>query len=233
MNIFFLPFAGASKYSYNGFISKAPEPIRPIAVELPGRGSRYREDLLFDIGRQVDDVYDQIKDLLHEPYAIYGHSMGSLIGYLLARKIVRLNLRKPERLFFSGCTAPSLKPGNTAHSLLPRDAFYGKIREYGGCPDEMLNNSDLMVFFEPILRADFQAVESFRYTPEEPFDMPIDIFLGTEENITAENALAWQKETTAKISVSRFAGRHFFIFDHEKELMEHVAFKMTHTGETA
>lgn len=220
MNIFCLPFAGASRYSYKGFESNAPEGVRVIPIELPGRGSRNREDLLFDIEGVVEDVFGQVKDHLKEPYVIYGHSMGSLTGLLLIRKIINGNLRPPEHLFFSGCRAPCLLDDVEDHSLLPKDAFYRKLRDYGGCPDEVLANNDLMVFFEPILRADFQVVESFRYTREETFDIPIDIFLGTEENISAEEGLAWNQETKARVTVHHFPGRHFFIFGREKELMD-------------
>jgi surfactin synthase thioesterase subunit len=225
MNLFCLPFAGASKYSYNGFVACAPKNIKVIPIDLPGRGSRLSESLLSDIDLIVNDIFNQIKHLLSFPYAIYGHSMGSLTGYLLTKTILSHQLQKPVHLFFSGCIAPSIRKTPVINSSLPSDLFKRRLMEYGGIPEEVLVNDDLMKFFEPILRSDFKVVESFRYYETIPFNIPIDIFLGTEENASYEDVLAWQFETHAKISVSRFPGKHFFIFGREKEIMNIIASK--------
>lgn len=223
MKIFCLPFAGASKYSYRGYMKMAPESITLVPVELPGRGSRSQETLLRDIDVMVLDIFEQIKHQLAAPYAIYGHSMGGLIGLELARKISYEGHPRPAHLFFSGCTAPSLKRNSTGHSQLPQTDFFRILDEYGGCPDELLANHDLMCFFEPILRADFQAVESYRYQKKPVLDIPIDVYLGTGEKITYEDGIKWQEETTEKVHVRQFPGKHFFIFGHEQQLMNLIA----------
>jgi surfactin synthase thioesterase subunit len=223
MNLFCLPFAGASKYSYNGFVTCAPKNIKVIPIDLPGRGSRLGECLLSDINLMVNDIFDQIRPLLSLPYAIYGHSMGSLAGYLLTKTILSHQLQKPSHLFFSGCIAPSIRKTPVINSSLPSDLFKKRLKEYGGIPDEVLLNDDLMKFFEPILRADFKAVESFKYQETIPFNIPIDVFLGTEENASYEDGLAWQYETQAEVNVRKFSGNHFFIFGNEKEIMHIIA----------
>src|SRR4051794_37934122 len=102
INLFCLPFAGGSRYSYISFANCAPENICVIPIELPGRGSRFRETLLTNMDSVVTDIFQQIKDRLDEPYGIYGHSMGTLSGYLLTKKIIQKNLNKPIHLFFTG-----------------------------------------------------------------------------------------------------------------------------------
>jgi external thioesterase TEII len=219
MNLFCLPYAGGSRYSYKGYIDAAPAGMKVIPLELPGRGSRHGEPLLQEISHIKDDFFSQIKDRLTAPYAIYGHSMGALAGLLLVRDIRRHSLPQPQHLFFSGCSAPAQVTKREAHSLLTQDEFFNRLRNYGGCPDEVLNNQQLMCFFEPILRSDFRAVESFQYEKEEQLNIPIDIFLGTEDGVTLAHAMAWQEETTKEVNVHQLAGNHFFIFGKEKEIM--------------
>lgn len=223
VKLYCLPFAGGSRYSYNGYIKSAPSNVVVTPVELPGRGMRYNEQLLADADRMADDVFEQIRSDLNSPYAIYGHSMGTLLGYLLTKRIVEADLPKPLHLFFSGRGGPSVKYDEPPRYGLPKAEFVTKLRELGGSPDEVLADDSLIEFFEPILRADFQAVETFNYVASEPFDIPITVMIGTNEKTNYEQALAWKKETTADVTVRQFPGKHFFIFQFEKEILKLIA----------
>lgn len=46
---------------------------------------------------------------------------------------------------------------------------------------------------------------------------------GSEEGITFDQILLWQKETTAPIGIKQFPGNHFFIFNHTNEIMSIIA----------
>ena len=150
INLYCLPFSGGSKYSYKSFSKYAPPFLNIVAIELPGRGTRSGEALLTSIERTADDVFNQIKDSLDKPYAIYGHSMGGILAYLVARRIIEANLNQPLHLFVTGCVGPSLKYRDLVDHTLPKDEFIQKIKELGGSPDSVLSNDALMEFFEPI-----------------------------------------------------------------------------------
>lgn len=227
VNVFFLPFAGGSKYSYRPFVEAAPAGIRVLPLELPGHGGRFREPLLTDMPRVVDDLYAQVAPRLHQPYALYGHSMGTLAAYLLTRRVVAEGRNPPLHLFVSGAAPPALLRTGTERHLLPRDAFFAKIRAYGGCPDEVLRDEELMKFFEPMLRADFQALETYRHRPGPLLPVPITVMLGTGEKTTRDQGLAWGDETTAGAEVLQFPGNHFYIFSHAEEIIRIVASKTT------
>jgi len=228
INLFCLPFAGGSVYSYRGYEQSAPEIINVIPLDLPGRGTRIKEDLLTDIHDMVDDIYNQIEGKLNDPYAIYGHSMGSLIGYLLTKKIIQKGQFQPEYLIFTGCIAPSVDvfSDDVPKHDLPKPEFINKLKELGGSPDEVLENEQLLDFFEAIIRADFQATSNYRYEQTDPFNIPILILIGLEERATYEHALEWQKESTETVDVKQLPGKHFFIFDHETEIMELISNKL-------
>lgn len=216
--IFCVPFAGGSSYSYNGF-KKLATSVEIIPIELPGRGRRIFEPLNTDIRSLAEDVFNQVRPALDAPYAIYGHSMGSVVTYLVARRIVNENLPQPLHLFVTGRGGPSVPDHEPDHHQLPRDELMAKVHEMGGSPEEFLQNEDIIDHFEPIIRADFQAVETYQHIAEKPMDIPITCMIGDEEETTYEQALAWNAETTSSLEINKFPGKHFFIFDHDKEII--------------
>lgn len=211
--LFCLPFAGGSRYSYKKFDGLFGEAIKAVCLELPGRGARIREPLLTDVHLMADDLFCRMKDSLDRPYAIYGHSMGALLGYLVTRRIVGARCRPPVHLFFSGCGGPAVGKGDPDH-LLPDADFIGKMKALAGCPDETWENEALVKLFLPILRADIGAIGKYVYQPAAPLDIPISVCIGTREEVTPAEANAWQRESGLRIEVAEFPGRHFFIFDH-------------------
>jgi surfactin synthase thioesterase subunit len=226
INLFGLPFSGGSKYSYKEFGKHVPSFINFIPLEIPGRGARASETLLTDIQAISDDVFKQVKDKLSLPYAIYGHSLGGILGYLLIRQIIKAGLNQPLHLFVTGCGGPAGSFSDNVDYRLPTASFFQKISELGGSPNEVLQNPALMEFFEPILRADFEAVDNFKYTAGTPFNIPVSVVLGTEEQTTYEEGLIWQQETSLPVDVKQMNGGHFFIFGNEDKIMKMISDKL-------
>lgn len=168
----------------------------------------------------VDHLFEEMKPQLNEPYAFYGHSMGTVLGYLLVKRIMDTDLPKPAHLFFTGCEGPSTFKYDERRHTLPKDELIHELKKMGGGSEELFNNDHLMDFFEPILRADFEAIEKYRHQRDQLLEVPISVFIGTEEDISLEDAKAWQEETTKEVTVKQFPGDHFFIFDHEEIIMK-------------
>jgi len=225
MNIYCIPFAGGSSYSYKGLSERLHPSLKAVTLELPGRGLRFSETLLPSAEALADDLFRQVKSGLDEPYALYGHSLGSLLAYLLAGRISAAGLAKPLHLFLSGCEAPSTAPRKTRH-LLPKEEFREVIRRFGGCSPEVLANEELMDIFEPILRSDFKAYETYTHDVGAILDVPVSIFIGDEEELTVEDVMKWQSETRSSVSVETFEGDHFFIYRHWDAIARHISLAM-------
>lgn len=219
-NLICFPYAGGSKFSYNKFVEVAPGNLTLIPIELPGRGARFDERLIYSAHELVDKLFPQIKPYLFDPYAIYGHSMGSLIGYLITKRIIKENLPQPLHLFFSGAKAPYMLRFEPAAHLFEKEELIASLRKMGGIPERILKNDNLMRILEPIVRADFKVINTYEYQPTKPMDIPISIIIGSDEGISHEHARLWQKETVAEIKIDEFQGDHFFIFDHAEQIME-------------
>jgi surfactin synthase thioesterase subunit len=226
VTVYCLPFAGGNQHSYSKFADYTSEHISFLPVELPGRGARWKEPLLTDIHAITNDVFKQVSADLSNPYAIYGHSMGSLLGYLLTKKALARQLPPPLHLFFSGAHEPTRPMVKHPRHLFSKEEFLKKLKDLGGSPDEVLDDPMMLDFYEPLLRADFQATDSYQHKPSKPFDIPITVMIGMEEGITIEQALAWQQETTIPIEVFQFPGKHFFIYEYVREIIELIELRL-------
>src|SRR5438552_3447454 len=105
-----------------------------IGFESPGRGSRMREPLLFDMDELVEDLYQQVKPHVDaQDYAIYGHSMGGLASYLLTTRLIKEKHRLPQQLFITGTTGPSaVSRQEKKRYLLEKEEFISEIRDLDG-----------------------------------------------------------------------------------------------------
>ena len=218
VNLLCIPYSGGSKYSFAPLIKKAPSNLNPVVLELPGRGGRSGEKLCDDIAVIEEDIFRRSLQFIKKPYAIYGHSMGGLLAFLLAKRIVQNGLPEPLYLFITGTTGPSVTIDHKYHLLNKRD-FLEKIKSLKGMPDEILNNADMMDYFEPIIRSDFKLSETYTYPSSAPLNVPISVIVGDEEDMDFEDVKAWKRESSAEVAISKLPGSHFFIFEHAESIM--------------
>jgi surfactin synthase thioesterase subunit len=220
MKLFCIPFSGGNAYSYSDFKKYLPDDIEFNNLELPGRGKRITEPLLYNIEDMTKDLFDQIENKIDSEYVIFGHSLGALLGINLCRFISIKGMRLPLMLFLSGQTAPVLIKPDNKH-ILPDDQFANILREMGGTPEELLNDKSFLQFFLPLVRADFQSISKYKYSPKSyPLNVSLTIMIGNEEKISDEDALKWQLETDSTIDINRFEGGHFFIFEQTKNVCD-------------
>jgi surfactin synthase thioesterase subunit len=196
--------------------------IEVSTFELPGRGRRIGAPLLDACDPMVDDLLLQVRPLLREPYALFGHSMGALLAYLVAQRVRREGLPLPSSLIVSGGPAPSRITSRGWH-LLPRPEFLRVLSGLGGCPPAILAEPELMDLYEPVLRADFTAMATYCHKPAEPFGFPITSLVGTEDHVSEDEARDWQQETAQRLRLHRFPGDHFFIFRHWPQIRQIVS----------
>ncbi len=217
------PFAGGGRYSYRIFNDYVSSKVKLDFIDLPGRGARTSESLLTSMDDVVEDVYASLKEAIipGEDFAFFGHSMGALVSYLTTLKMRANGDRLPLKLFLSGRRAPSIPTEKKTYTY-PKADFIEEVRDIGGSTEEVLQNEELMNYYEPILRADFQVVEDYRYSPAEPLTIPMSVLMGTEESFGVEEALQWRQESTHEIEFREFKGGHFFIFDFPDQIMNMI-----------
>lgn len=220
MLLFCLPYAGGSETIYYKWKEYLSYNIKLYPVELKGRGRRFNEAFYNSIEETIDDIFNNIKDKIYNnEYAIYGHSMGSLLAYELYHKISEFGIRKPSHMFFSGYEAPDMITNKKIHTLSNKE-FIDKIVELGGTPQKLINNRDFSKIFLPIIRNDYKVVESYVYKEKiNKIECNISALNGTLDSIDLKDILAWKRHTNRNFRLYNFEGDHFFINNNTEKIV--------------
>ena len=189
-------------------------------MELPGRGTRIKQALFTRMEPLVEAIALALLPELDKPFAFFGHSMGALVSFELARLLRKQGERQPTHLFISGRRAPEIPDRSPIYALPKAEFVEALCRRYKGMPSEVLKNPELMELFLPILRADFEVLETYVYKNEPAFDFPITAFGGLQDTeATRQDLEAWVKHTTADFKLQMFPGDHFFIHSDQELLL--------------
>jgi medium-chain acyl-[acyl-carrier-protein] hydrolase len=212
MRLFCFPYAGGSADVYRSWRRFLPEDLDVCLVHLPGHGGNIGKKPFTSLPALLQEVADRVSPLTGVPYVLYGHSMGALISFELARELRRRQGAIPQHLFVSGCNAPQLPRKEPVTFNLPNDEFLRELRRLKGTPAEVLESSELMELFMDVLRADFEMVQTYKHIHGEPLSSPITVYGGlADEYVSAEGCQAWKQQTSATCKVRMFKGDHFFI----------------------
>ena len=193
------------------------------ALQLPGRGARMMEQPFTSFPELIAALGEVMAVQERQPFAFFGHSLGALIAFELARYCKSHYLPMPQRLIVSGCNGPqALNPPRKLH-LLPDEEFIAELRNYNGTPPEVLEHRELMELVLPIIRADFSLVDSYRYHPLGKLDIPILALAGRRDSYNSdEQVQAWEKESTHQFRAQWFEGDHFFINDERDDVLRTI-----------
>ena len=210
--LFCLPYAGGAAAIYRNWRYAAPGHIQVCALELPGRGSRSRETPFRSMAPLVKELAAALEDALDRPFALFGHSMGGLIAFELARTLREQGAPQPMQLFVSAAAAPgTVSPEPPLHRAAEAD-IRQRLRTLNGTPEELLADDELMTLMLPVLRADFAILETYEYRDEPPLDVPITVFAGQRDRTVPPAAVSgWRTQSTRGSQVRIFPGDHFFL----------------------
>ncbi len=224
LRLFCLPYAGGGLPAFRGWADGLPPAIEVWPAQLPGRGARINEPPFTRMELLVEWLAGEIIPLLDRPSVFFGHSLGALAAFELARELRRAGQPEPVHLFLSGCGAPHLPSTRPPIHALPQDEFLAELRRLNGTPASLLENDELMRLLLPALRADFAVRETYQYRPEPPLDCPLSAFGGSQDARVSREALeGWREHTTGAFSLRMFAGDHFFAFTAARPVLEAIA----------
>ena len=212
VRLFCLPHAGSGTAGFYRWKRLLPGSVAVCPVHLSGRERRMSEAPMTSAALLAGQLVAATRGLLEEPYAVFGHSMGSLLAYEFVRQISAAGLPAPRCLFASGRNAPQLQAPHRGLHLLGDEDFLAALRErYGGSQDEVLADAGLRALFLPILRADLQVVETYAYMPGPQLACPLAAFAGQDDASVSDGGLrAWAELTSAAATAERFRGDHFY-----------------------
>jgi medium-chain acyl-[acyl-carrier-protein] hydrolase len=224
IRLFCFPYSGAAASIFFPWSDILPESIEVCAIQYPGRGTRIAEPLIEQLDELVTTSFSEIEKLLDRPFAFFGHSLGALFSFELARLIRNFDIRQPSHLFVSGHGSPHLPDPNPHLHHLPDLEFKAKLRELNGMTSDILENKELMDLLVPIIRADFKVCETYQYHDQPELSIPISAFGGLSDPYVSRSDLeAWQEQTLSKCTVKMFPGDHFYLNTARMLLIQVVA----------
>jgi len=216
IRLFLFPYAGGGPAVFGKWLTELDTQIDSFIAHYPGRGSRHNEPLIKKIDTLVEELAKTIQPLLDKPFAFFGHSFGGLIAFELAKKI------QTQALFISGCEAPHLpNPHPPIHHLTDAE-FIRSLQELDGIPLEAADNSELMGVLLPMLRADFEAFETYQ-SDSHQLNCPIIAYGGLNDpRVSHEQLEGWASHTNAGFRSQFFPGDHFFIHDNKSDIIASI-----------
>ncbi|WP_220503877.1 thioesterase II family protein [Microbispora sp. H13382] len=223
-----LPYAGGAASSYASWQNAFADDVEVCPVELPGRQTRWHERPFTRLEPLVEALASALAGELDVPYALFGHSMGALVAFELARELRRRGAAGPRVLFASGGAAPQLRRERPGIHDQPEDVVIARLRSMGGLPEEVIAEPELLELLVPAIRADFAVCETYAYRPEPPLTCPIFAFAGTEDQeVPAERVSPWQEQTSATFLHQVLPGGHFFLRTAQPALLNTVRTGLT------
>ncbi len=229
LRLFCFPHAGGGAAMYRQWGDGMPDGIEVFSVHLPGREDRIRERPHVRIAPLVDDLIEALIPCFDgAPYAFFGHSMGAVIAYEVAQRLLTRHGESPAHLFVSARQAPHLPLIRTPWYMLSDDDLKEKLRQLNGTPDDVLKNDDVMGILLPMLRADFELNETYQSSTHALLECPITAFgaLG-DVHVEAEQLDAWRYLTNRSFDIRFFPGNHFYIKEQKSAVIAILAQRLT------
>ncbi len=236
VRLFCFPFGGGGASIYRDWQQFFPDTIEVCPVQLPGRENRMGENAIHDINQLVAFLSVHLKPLFNLPFAFFGHSLGSLIGFELARYLRQHQLPQPVHLFASAYPDPRTPSKGLNHLLdklmqnnihlfdlnqpvihelsKERLALLSNILKENGLVDyaDERINQDIINILLPIFINDMHLAKHYLYQHEAPLDLPLTVFLGQQDTwVLPEDLQGWATHSSVRCDFQSFDSGHLFI----------------------
>ncbi|MFC6882168.1 MULTISPECIES: thioesterase II family protein [Actinomadura] len=219
--LFCLPHAGGSAVFYRPWAKEISPAVELHAVQYPGRADRLAEPLVADADRLVRLIAGALAPLMDRPAALFGHSMGAVLAYEVAR-LLRERGAAPVHVFASGARPPHDR-GADRVSDRDDDGVVAEMIELGGTDADALRNPELRELVLPYVRNDFALIEDYAHRPAPGFDVPITAIIGdADPHVDRARAARWAELTTGPFALKELPGDHFYLVERQAEVLAEV-----------
>lgn len=211
MRLFCLPYAGGGASLFRQWPLMSPPGLDISPVHLPGRETRITEPAIAEASVLTPMLLDALRPHVERRYALFGHSLGAMLAFALARAIEDENLPRPELLVLAACSPESIRPAEPPRASWSDGQLLEYVRKIGGTPDQMLADPELRALVLPRLRADFSLVDTLFPLTIGDVSSPILAFAGERDRgVPAKQMKAWRERTSGSFSIHVLSGDHFF-----------------------
>lgn len=214
------PHAGGGSAAFWGWRAHACSDFDLLIAQLPGRERRFREKPLTHLRETIDHLSAALVTALRGPYVMFGHSLGALTAFEVARTLVGRGLPHPELLVLSACAAPHL--GRTEEwCQLDDEQLINRCMMLNGLPEEPRHLREFMAVTLPALRADLRAGAKHVVAPGKQLACPILCLMGGRDPLVQPRDMAgWAEYTSGDFAITCFEGDHFYLQERTQEVVQ-------------
>ncbi|RJQ81239.1 thioesterase [Pseudonocardiaceae bacterium YIM PH 21723] len=199
--------------------------VQVCGIKLPGRAQRWKESPLRRMTELVDALITEVK--FEQPFALFGHSLGGLVAFEVARALRDRGLPQPVELLISSSPPPPLPTRSTLVHTWPDDEFQAETeRRWGELPERVRQDPKLLSLSLNTLRSDVEIFETYRHCPGDPLAVPITALVGDEERQELRTD-AWREHTTGEFALHSFPGGHFYLRPQREQLLRVIAHSLS------
>ena len=235
LRLFCFHYLGGGASAFRKWSDSFPPEIQVCPIQLPGRENRTNEQPFQCIKSLVETLAQVLYPYLDRPFAFYGHSMGALISFELARQLRKQHRLIPIHLFAAAYYAPHATSPFQKISDINKSELIDLLPRLLDTPAELLvKKTELIKALLPTIKADLQIVGKHVYLKEEPLDCPISVFGGLKDKeVSYDDLFAWSQHTQSKFDLQMFPGKHLFLLKHRKlvsqTIIEELIIKLNST----
>jgi surfactin synthase thioesterase subunit len=205
------PHAGGSASYFHPVSARFAPTVDVISLQYPGRQDRRHEPCVADIETLADQLADELRTLPAKQTVLFGHSMGAVLAFEVARRLEDAGAWSPSSVVASGRRSPSSWREETVHRL-GDDGVIAEIKALNGTSAALFDDDEILRMAMPSIRNDYRAVEVYRSAPDRTIACPIVVLVGdVDPKTTVAEARDWQRHTTGGCRVRVLPGGHFFL----------------------
>lgn len=210
--IFCFPHGGGSLQSFRTWSEYLPDDVELICLDLPGRGKRSAEAAIRSMDVLVPMVTEALRGHNDRPFVFFGHSVGALVAYEIARSLEKAGRPSPFHVVVSAHESADMPADDPPMYRYGDDKLTDVVRILGLVPKKALANEELLHnFILPPLRADFELAETYDRNLPTPLNAAITAMGGMQdETINANDLDEWRRLTTSRFARLMFDGDHFY-----------------------
>lgn len=152
--------------------------------------------------------------------------MGSLIAYEVSLKLFWKYKVKPKMIFFAASSPPHIPSIRKNMCEMNDQMFFKELVDLGGMSPEVVNNSDILDLFLPIIRSDLRLIHNYDFTKQMlPLPADIVVLYSDEDNVDGR-IWEWGRYTEKVCHYHHFVGGHFFINNYSNEIVDIINNKL-------
>ncbi|MBL3669469.1 thioesterase [Streptomyces sp. M2CJ-2] len=219
-----VPFAGGGAGFYRAWKQLPSAAPRIVPIQLPGREERFVDEPFRDAVEAAAALAPLVVEATRGggPVALFGHSLGAVLAYELARRLEQDEACDLRHLFVSGSPGPWTGRTDRATGL-DDEEFLARVQEFAGYQHEALADPDMRELLLPMLRADVEMHENYKPVSDEPLRIPVTSLRGADDTlVSAEQAGEWRSATGGPFRYVEMPGGHMYLVDSPLPLLEAV-----------